>query len=250
MATDQASIDSAKASLIEAEQSLTAAQLVSPIAGTVAAVGLSTGQTVSAGSTTDVVTVINAGSYQVTGSLTSMDAAEVKVGDEAIVSVNGTTGTLDGTVARVGPPTTSDTGTTYPLIVALPAGSHGIAAGSAAQVAVVLDDVHETLAVPTSAVHTVGTNEAYVLLLRNGQAVRQTVKIGVVGDVYTQITSGVTKGDEIVLADLTTAVPSSSSTTTSRFGGGLGGLTGSGGLGGGGFAGGGGFTGGGGFAGR
>ena len=134
--------------------------------------------------------------------------------------------------------------TTYPLIVALPAGSHGIAAGSAAQVAIVLDDAHETLAVPTSAVHTVGTNEAYILLLRGGQPVRQTVKVGIVGDVYTQITSGVTKGDEIVLADLTTAVPSSSSTTMSRFGAGLGGLTGGGGLGGGGFTGGDGFTGG------
>ena len=98
------------------------------------------GQTVTAGSTSDAITIINSGSYQATGSLTSTQAAEVKVGDQALVTVNGKSGTLAGTVSRVGPVDASSSSYTYPLIVLLSGGSHGIAAGSTAQVQVVLHD--------------------------------------------------------------------------------------------------------------
>jgi len=221
LASDQASIDSANASLINAQQSLADAQLASPLAGTVASVGLAVGQTVTSGSTTDVITIINSGSYQATTSLTSAQAPEVKVGDTALVTVNGTKSTLTGTVARVGPVDTSSSTYTYPLIVALPAGSHNLAAGSTAQVQVVLHEVDNTLAVPTSAVHTTGTSNSYVFVLESGQEVQKRISVGVVGGAYTQIKSGVTKDQTVVLADLSEAVPTSSSSTSTRtFGGG------------------------------
>jgi RND family efflux transporter MFP subunit len=248
LAIDQASIDAATASLIEAQQSLASAQLTSPLSGTVASVGLTSGQTVAAGSSSDAITIINASSYQATASLTSTQAAQVKVGDKASVTVNGITSTLTGTVSRVGPVDVSGSSYTYPLIVVLSGGSHGIAAGSTAQVQVVLREAVNALAVPTSAVHTSGTR-SYVFVPESGQETRKTISVGVVGNIYTQVTSGVTKGTTVVLANLSEAVPASStSATTGRFGGGAG-------FGGGGFAGGagsGGFAGGaggGGFAG-
>ena len=115
---------------------------------------------------------------------------------------------------------TSGTSYTYPLIVALPAGSHGIAAGSTAQVQVVLHEVDATLAVPTSAVHTTGTDSSYVFVLESGQEVRKKISVGVVGGVYTQVTSGITEGTTVVLAHLSEAVPTSSTNTSTRgFGG-------------------------------
>ena len=66
---------------------------------------------------------------------------------------------------------------------------------------------------------------------------RKVVKVGMVGDEYTQVLSGLTPGQSVVLADYAEAVPSSNTDTTSF--GGLGGLGG-----GGGFFGGGGFDGG------
>jgi trimeric autotransporter adhesin len=243
LASDQAAIDSATASLIEAQQSLNDAQLTSPLAGTVASVTLTVGQTVTAGSTNDAITIINSGSYQATGSLTSTQAAEVKVGDQALVTVNGMTGTLTGTVTRVGPVDASNSSYTYPLIVLLSGGSHGIAAGSTAQVQVVLHEVNNTRAVPTSAVHTVGNN-SYVFVPESGQEARKKISVGIVGSVYTQVTAGITKGTSVILADMSQAVPSSSTSSST---------TGFGGAGGGGFAGGGGGfsgAGGGGFGGR
>jgi len=236
LASDQAAIDSAEASLIEAQQLLADAQLVSPLTGTIAAVGLSVGQSVSAGSTTDSITIIDSGSYQVTASLTGAQSYQVEVGDSALVSVNGMAGTLTGTVARVGPVEGSGSSYTYPLVVALPAGSHGISAGSSAQLQVVLHEVKDTLAVPTSAVSTAGLGNSHVLVLQAGQELRKKVVVGVVGALYTQITSGIGEGTTVVLADLSEAVPPSSSSLLVRgFGrGGLGGraFTGRGGLGG------------------
>jgi HlyD family secretion protein len=217
LASDQAAIDSADASLIRAQQALAEAQLVSPLAGTVASVNMTVGGSVTAGSTSDAITVINAGSFQATATLTGVQSSQVKVGDRARVTEDGIAGTLDGTVARVGPVDTNGSSYTYPLIVALPAGSHGIAAGSSARVEVVLHELDATLAVPSSAVNTVAPGYSYVVVLRSGRAVRRRVSVGVVGAAYTQITSGITHGTVVVLADLSAGVPSSN-TATGGFG--------------------------------
>jgi multidrug efflux pump subunit AcrA (membrane-fusion protein) len=220
------------------------AKLTSPIAGDVASVGLTAGQSVTAGSSTDGITILNSGSFQTTVSLTSTQASEVKVGDRANVTVNGTNGTVAGTVTRVGPVSGSSASSyTYPAVVALATSSQDIEAGSTAQIQVVLHQVNYALAIPTSAVHTVAEGDSYAMVLKAGHVVRQPITVGVVGSIYTQVKAGIAKGATVILADLSEALPSSSTnSTTSGFGGaGLGG--------GGGFRGGGGFGGGGGFAG-
>ena len=80
-----------------------------------------------------------------------------------------------------------------------------------------------------------------MLELSKGELTRKFVKIGMVGDEYTQVLSGLSPGQSVVLADYAEAVPSTSENTNTF--GGLGGL---GGGGGGFFGGGGGFSGGGG----
>ena len=200
--------------MIEARQSLASAQLTTPIAGTVVSVALATGQTVSAGSTTDAVTIISAGSFEVTTSVTSSQVAELKVGDPAEVTVNGTTGALNGTVARVGPADTSGSSITYPVVVALPAGSHGIRTGSAANAVIVVRRAVKVVVVPTSAVHTAGTGNSYVTVVRTGQAERRPVTVGIVGSIDTQISKGIAKGVSVVLADPSEPLPSASTNGT------------------------------------
>jgi multidrug efflux pump subunit AcrA (membrane-fusion protein) len=235
LASDQASVDTAKATLITSQESLADAQLTAPLAGTVAGDGLAVGDTVSAGSSSDEITIINTGSYQATASLDSTQAPEAKVGDKALVSVDGKYGELTGTVARVGPVDTSSSSDTYPLVVALPAGTR-LSAGSTAQIEVVLHQTDAAVAVPTSAVHTSGTTRSYVFVLDGGKEVRTDVTVGVVGGVYTQIDSGIDKGQTVVLADFSTPVPtSSSSSITSGRSSGFPGGSGGGGFAGGGF---------------
>ena len=59
---------------------------------------------------------------------------------------------------------------------------------------------------------------------------RKVIKVGMVGDTYTQVLSGLKDGQSVVLADYAEAVPSSNTDLTNALGGG-------GGFGGGGFGG-------------
>jgi macrolide-specific efflux system membrane fusion protein len=133
-------------------------------------------------------------------------------------------------VAQVGPVQSSSSGYTYPAVIALPATAVGLHSGSTANVSIQTGEAKNVVAVPTSAVMTQGT-KSYVLVLSSGGTKE---KVGIVGDVYTQVLSGLHKGNEIVLADYSEAVLSSNTTTV----GGVGGTEG-------GFGGGAGFRGGG-----
>jgi trimeric autotransporter adhesin len=219
LASDEATIDNDKATLVNAQQSLAAATLVSPVSGTVESVGLMVGDSVSAGSTSNAITVVDWNSYEVTATLTTNQVQDVKVGQPAQVTVDGTSGTLQAKVTRVGPVEESGSSYTYPVIVTVTSSTGQLAAGSAAQTVIDLSQANDTVVVPTSAVHTTSTG-SYVYLDKAGKEVRQTVKMGLVGDVYSQITSGLTQGQVVVLADPSESVPSSSTNSTSnRFGG-------------------------------
>ena len=229
LASDQATIDSDQANLVSAQQSLDNGTLKAPMAGTVAAVDVSAGQSVSTGSTSSAITITDPGSYQTTSSLTSSQVGEVATGDHVQVSIDGQTGSYSGTVTRVGPVNSGSSGYTYPLVVALSPGSLSpstTVAGSTAQLTVDIAQASHAVVVPTSAVHTSAAGRTYVITLKSGQEVDTTVKVGVVGDVYTQITSGLSAGTQVVLANNATPVPSSSSnsTNTLRRLGGAGGL--------------------------
>jgi multidrug efflux pump subunit AcrA (membrane-fusion protein) len=213
LAMDQAAIDSADAQLIQAQQALDDATLVSPVNGTVASVGLSVGQSVGAGSSTNAITIISSGLFEVMSSLTGAQSQQVQTGDHALVTVDGTSGTIDGTVVRVGPVNTSGSSDTYPMVITLSPGSHGIAAGSAAEVQVVLRQATDTLSVPTSAVNTIRSGASYVMVLSQGREQRKPVTVGIVGPQYTQITSGISEGMTVVLADLSQPVPASSTSS-------------------------------------
>ncbi len=241
IASDQSAIDTAQSNLIEAQQSLGAAQLTSPIDGTVASIGFATGDSVTAHSSTQDIVIIGTDSYEVTATLSSTQVASVKVGYPASVSVDGTTGTLLGSVTQVGPVQAASSGYTYPIVVILPSSATGLFAGSTANVSILTKSATSVLAVPTSAVSTVGTR-TFVETVNGGTVTRKAVKVGIVGGVHTQVRSGLSLGDTVVLANLSAPVPTSSSSSTSGFGGGGfsggfgSGLGSSGGLGGAGFS--------------
>ncbi len=226
IATDEAAIDTAQANVVGAEQSLTDGQLTSPINGTIVSVGINVGETVGADSSTDDIVIIGTKSFEATATLTSAQVPSVKVGLAASVAVDGTTGSIDGAVSQVGPVQSTESGYSYPVVIALPASANNLFAGSTANISIVTGTKKDVLAVPTSAVTTSGTR-AYVVVLSGGNPVDKPVKIGLVGSIYTQVLSGVKQGQEIVLANDADPVPASNTETVGGFGsGGFGGGTG------------------------
>jgi hypothetical protein len=158
------------------------------------------------------------------------------VGQSASVQVDGTQGSVTGTVSQVGPVQSSDGEYSYPVVVELPPSNEALFTGSSANVLIDTGSVSNVVAVPTSAVQTTGTR-SYVLELDKGVLTTKVIKVGMVGDTYTQVLSGLSDGQSVVLADYAEAVPSSNTDLTNALGGGGFGGGGFGGFGGGGFAG-------------
>ena len=249
LAADQIAVDSANLGVSYAEQDLGNAKLVSPISGTIASISVQPGSAVSAASGTPsasdaAIVVLGPGSFIVSTSVDVSNVHSVTVGQTAVVTPDSTNDPLQGTVTSIGlVGTTSDDSTTYPVTIAL-SNSEGLqlTSGAEAEVAFVTKHVTNVTTVPSSAVRAIGTIHV-VTRYENGKASTVRVTVGVVGDVLTQIQSGVSPGQKLVLADLNEALPGSntSSTGTTRTfgGGGFGGAgLGGAGLGGGGFGGG------------
>jgi RND family efflux transporter MFP subunit len=229
LASDQSTIDSDEANLVNAHESLDSATLVSPIGGTVEAVGITTGQAVSSGSSTASITIVSPGAYEVSASLPTSQVQGVATGEPAQVSVDSTTGTFTAAVTQVGPVSLSNSSYVYPLVITLDAAAGQLPAGEAAHAVIDLAQAGASPVVPTSAVHTTGVGQAYVYVDRAGKAVQTSVKVGLVGAVYTQITSGLSDGEVVVLADPSQPVPASSANANIRSFTGTGGFPGGGG---------------------
>lgn len=219
---DQAAVNAAAAEVAVAQQNLAAATIHSPIAGTVAAVGIQPGDPVSADSTTATIEVIGAGPLVVTVSVDVTKIPSIKAGQPATVLPDGGTGTLPATVTSVGVAPSTTGGTAYPVTLGFTGSPPDVRDGIGAAVTIATARAENALAVPTTAVTRTAAGD-FVTVLADGKTRRTPVQVGAVGTDYTQITRGITAGATVVLADLDEAVPSSS--TSTRFGPRAGGFT-------------------------
>jgi trimeric autotransporter adhesin len=101
--------------------------------------------------------------------------------------------------------------TTYTVIVSLPADAPSLTNGAIGTVGIVTGTA-SGIALPSSAVGTTGGRHAVTVL--DGSTTRDVaVQIGVVGDQWTQVTSGLTAGQQVVLATLSEPLPRSATAT-------------------------------------
>lgn len=234
VALDQADVDVAQARLDQAQQAAAGSELVSTLAGTVASVTVGPGQSVAAGSPgsgPEVVVIGSGSTYQVTADVPVAEIGRVAVGQQVLVTPDTSTATVRGTVTAIGVLATSTSSSvTYPVTVALDAAGLGSFSGAEATLSIVTGETDGVPTVPTSAVRTVGADH-FVTVLEGTTPRAVRVGVGTVGAVRTQITSGLSDGQQVVLADLARPVPASSTTRVGlagfagagRFGGGTGG---------------------------
>jgi multidrug efflux pump subunit AcrA (membrane-fusion protein) len=225
LAADQAEVDAAEAQLAVAEQNLAQATIASPIAGTVEAVNLSVGQQVGANSGSANVVVTGGDGHVVTTSVDVTDVTSVKVGESATVTADGSPIVHTGSVIAVGIAPTSTSSSSYPVTIGITDNGVGLRNGVSATVNLVVAHAVSTMVVPTSAVHTVGALRFVTVMAADGSQTVTRVTVGAVGPLYTQVSGGtLAVGDQVVLANLSTPLPTNS--TFTRIGGGLGGFGG------------------------
>ena len=134
------------------------------------------------------------------------DVSKLKGDQAATVTVNAmATQPVQAKVAQVDlTPTTSNNVVQYGVTLALTAPPEGLRPGQSASVEITVSSAAGVLAVPAAAVQTVN-NQSSVQVMENGAETRKTVEVGVRGDQYVEIKSGLTAGEEVVLPPVTTS---------------------------------------------
>jgi RND family efflux transporter MFP subunit len=208
LVADQSNIDAARAVVDVARQNLAQAELTSPIAGTVGQVALTPGQEVATAPSTPEITIIGAGGSQVTTTIDAAVAGEAKVGDQVQVTPDGSQNALTGRVLAIG---VLPTNTDYPVTIALDDPTTPLPEGGGANVSIRVASATHVLTVPTSAV-TLTRTGATVEVLKNGTQTPVRVAIGATGPERTQIKSGLNAGDQVILANLSQPMPTTTNT--------------------------------------
>ena len=213
--------------LARAEQDLDGAVLKAPISGRVGQVDLVKGEQAS---TSSGVVLVGPGAAVVTVDLPLAQLGKVRVAQDVTVTPAGTTDAVPGLVQSISvlPSSTTTSTPTYPVRVTVSEAPVSLATGSTATVTITLATATDVLTVPVSAITGVSSGSGSAQVLSGGTVKATTVTVGAVGEGRVQVEKGLTAGQVVVLADPSTALPSSTgnrrSTTT-----GVSSLTGAGG---------------------
>jgi membrane fusion protein, macrolide-specific efflux system len=206
-------------------------------AGSLGGSSTSTSTSSSSGSTSSAFAgIANTSKMTMTVPFSESDVGKLKVGQAATVTPDALSGVeLGAHVTAISPTATTSSGVvSYDATLTLDQSDSSVKAGMSASAAVIVGQA-QGVTVPNAAVSGTGSL-ATVTVQSNGKRSQQQVVVGLRGNSRTQIVSGLTAGEQVVIV---TTLPALSSTTTSTTtGSGTLGATGArtGGFGGGGFA--------------
>ena len=202
------------------QHQLDGARLTSPIAGIVSQVNIKAGQSVTGAGSTYAIVVFAPGSYEVTGTVSDSQVNLVALGQTAQITPAGSTQAVLGKVTAIAPAATIASGVaTFGVTAQLSDASNSIKPGISATVSIVVNQVVHVLTVPTSAVHTTAAGST-VQVLVDGVPQSVPVQVGASDPTRAEILSGLKLNQVVVIAVVTSNVPSSNSGAGTVLGGG------------------------------
>ena len=212
-----AQIASAEVQVEQAQTTLDQATLRAPIGGTVVSIAGTVGGSSTAGAATSSATTSSTSSsttsgfivlsdmseLQVSTYVAEADAGNVEVGQHATVTFPALDQTAAGTVASIDlASTVSNNVVEYGVTVTLDDPSSDLRLGQTASVSITVGSKADVLNVPSSAITKVG-DLSTVVVRKDGADATTQVGTGLVGDNGTEITSGLSEGDAVVLSTTT-----------------------------------------------
>jgi HlyD family secretion protein len=202
LAQAEANVAQAEANLERAKINRQLSELIAPFKGTIAAVGVKPGDTVGGtGSQSPAIAMVDDSAFHVDVNISEADLGHLRVGQEASVELDALPGQqLAGLLDYIAPTaTTQQNVTTYLARVSLKPTEQPLRSGLSAAVSIITDKRSDVLLAPNGAIQEADGGPQ--VEVRNGNAT-QAVKIttGLVGDSFTEVTSGLKEGDVVMLA--------------------------------------------------
>ncbi|WP_030441958.1 efflux RND transporter periplasmic adaptor subunit [Actinoplanes subtropicus] len=189
----QERVTQATTTLEQAQEALDGATITAPISGRIISVSGKVGSQVSAGST--FITLADVYDMQISADFPEADADRLAVKQSGAITLADDPGaSFKATVVQVDPTGTSDgTMVRYGVLLAFVDAPKDLLVGQSANVKITTGSKADVLRVPSTAVHNVQGDTGTVL--KGG--VQTKVGVGLRGDQYTEITSGLTEGDQV-----------------------------------------------------
>jgi len=211
LASAKTSVDNAATSVQNAQANIDAATLTAPSSGVIASIANSVGES----SASPFAVLANTAALSLHGTIGEADVAKLKLGQVANVTVDavGSTTRMTGKVTSVDPVATIQQGVpVYGVDVTIDLPNQQVKPGMSGTANVIIASRQGVLTVPNLAIRTTG-GRRYVQVLKDGEAVDADVTFGIANDTVTEVVSGVSEGDLVVL-------PQTRATATQRVGGG------------------------------
>jgi macrolide-specific efflux system membrane fusion protein len=217
----QRTVTSAQNTVDSAQRAQDGTTLKAGMAGTVTALtgtvgGSSSGSSSSNGNATGstannsaassaFIVISDMAKLQVSASVPEADATRLQLQQAAKVTWNALADTtVDGVISNISPTSTTSGGvTSYPIVVSLNSVPPGAKLGQSVSLNVVVSHADDVLFVPAAAVKTTGTNHTVTVVNAAGAQEVRAVEVGVMGDTYTEITSGLQLGERVLIATVT-----------------------------------------------
>ena len=199
----------AEIALLNAQDNLAEATLTAPFAGTITAVNINTGEFASG----NVIEIVS-NELKVVLEVDELDIAQIAVGQTAALDLETWPGEeIPGEVVSIAPSSSAVDGVAnFDVTIAVGKTDLPIRVGMTANANLVTADFSDLLLVPSAAITADRTAETYtvnrITTDANGDASTETVDvtIGLRDDTYTEITSGLNQGDEVIIGELVAPV--------------------------------------------
>lgn len=195
------SVQNAQTAVDTARSNIDAAVLTAPTAGVVASIANQIGEFVSGGNTSSAFIVLTDTNTMVLhGTIGEADISKLKLGQVANITVDAVAAAkMTGRVVSLDPVATISQGVpVYGVDVAIDVPADGVRAGMTGTANVILASKQNVLVVPNTAIRTVNGQRG-VQVLKGGAIVETPAQFGVSNDTLTEVVSGLTEGETIVI---------------------------------------------------
>lgn len=203
-------------------------RVVAPISGTVSnlviAPGLLVGSPASASNTSSTTASslgtisLTSGKIQTEVNLSEMDAAKIKPGQKATLTLDALPGkTFAGDVLLVNTAGQVNSGvTTYPATIVFDASTDNVFPHMSASAKIITGIKNDVVLVPSAAIQS-ASGQSSVRLLKDGQINQVAVEVGAANETQTEVISGISEGDTVV-TNVVSLTDNRSQRSTSPFG--------------------------------
>jgi len=184
----------------------TSSIVTAPSTGTITNITITPGMSIDGSSTPKRLAIITSpGNPLVSLDLTEIDINKLKIGQKATITIDSLSDkSFTGKVVAIDKIGSSTSGVTvYPVVISLDTTGDDILPNMSATANIILETKNNVVSVPSSAIRQTN-GQPTVQLLVDGKPQAIAVETGISSDAYTEITSGISAGDAVIISASTT----------------------------------------------